>query len=116
MTVSCQPLNAGKVKKNPLGNFRNSLIIKHKKSPPIWGAWLLARSVSLTHRPLKSLVSTSGSKNMATIDSTVASVRILEHYMTRSRSCNLGREYFSLLAIFDKKRSEPTFERINDIL
>lgn len=53
---------------------------------------------------------------MATIDTTISTIGVLEHHIARCDIAHLGRVYLALLALFDEKRNETTLERVNDIL
>ena len=53
---------------------------------------------------------------MATIDTTISTIGVLEHHIARCDIIHLGGVHFALLAFFDEKRNETTLERVNDIL
>ena len=53
---------------------------------------------------------------MATIDTTISTIGVLEHHMARCDIIHLGGVHLALLALFDEKRNETTLERVNDIL
>ena len=53
---------------------------------------------------------------MATIHSTITSVGIGEHNMTRSHAIDFCREHLALLSVFNEKGDESSLEAIYYIL